>query len=154
EAPRGPGPWSAGRSLPAPVAWTMRDLPGSLTILPVPLPGSRTPVGPTPPGHQRGGASAAPAAKTTKAPTIRAISGLTTALRHLLSTLQEYRCRYPGKTRFRPAGSCLYRVGVEPTGSLRKVSGHSHGLPPSQGLTLALLRFAQDDRNPTPSDPH
>ena len=145
EAPHGPGPWSAGWSLPAPVAWTMRDLPGSLTIRPVPLPSSRTPVGPTPPGHQGGGADAAPAARTTKAPAIRAISGLTTGLRHLLSTLQEYRCRYPGKTRFRPAGSRLYRVGVEPTGSLRKVSGHSHGLPPSQGFTLALPRCARDD---------
>ena len=48
-------------------------------------------------------------------------------------------CGCPGKTRFRPAGSRLYRVGVEPTGPLRKVSGHSHGLPPSQGLPWRYL---------------
>ncbi len=36
---------SAGGPIPAVVAWTIRDLPGSLATHPVPLPRSRTPVG-------------------------------------------------------------------------------------------------------------
>jgi hypothetical protein len=86
------------------VAWTMRDLPGSLTIHPVPLPTSTTPVGPTPPRHT-GDADAAPASNTTKAPAITAISGLTAGLQHTLSTLQEPCRQNPCKTRFRLAGS-------------------------------------------------
>lgn len=53
-----------------------------------------------------------------------AISGLTTGLRHALSTLQEHPCGYPGKTRFRLVGSNLYRAGFDPAESLRKVSDH------------------------------
>src|SRR5207248_950686 len=47
-----------------------------------------------------------------------------TGLQHPLSTLHERRRRLPCKTRFRLAGLRLYREGVEPSGSLRKVSGY------------------------------
>jgi hypothetical protein len=125
--------WSAGDPLPAGASrGRIRGLPGSLAILPVPLPGSTTPAGPTPPGHS-GDASAAPAAGTAKAPTITDISGLTTRLRHTLSTLQG-RCHQAQARLACDWSAHLCRAGVEPAESLRKVSGHSHDLPPSQGF--------------------
>jgi hypothetical protein len=47
-----------------------------------------------------------------------------TGLRHPLSTLHERRRRRPCKTRFRLAGCASTERGVEPSGSLRKVSGY------------------------------
>ena len=79
-----------------------RDLTGSQAIHPMPLPRSKTPAGPTTPHHD-GVVNAAPAKTKAKAPAI-VISRLCTRLQHLLPTLQERRCRRPGKARFRLAG--------------------------------------------------
>ena len=79
-----------------------RDLTGSQAIHPMPLPRSKTPAGSTIPHHD-GVVDAAPALPTAKAPAI-IISRLLTRLQHLLPTLQEWRCRHPGKARFRLAG--------------------------------------------------
>ena len=144
EAPGGPGPWSPA-VLPVPSRGRMRDLPGSLAIPPVPLPSSRTPVGPAPPGHQFGGAGAAPAARTAKAPAIRAISGLTTGLRHLLSTLQEHPLRMPRQDSL-PAGWLTPLPRGSRTHWIASKGFRSLTWPSSfPGLTLALPRCARDD---------
>ena len=99
--------WSAGdphcRRLAHGREW---DLSGSQAILPVPLPRSRTPAGPTSPRHG-GLVDAAPAPFENKGSSVTTISRLTAGLWHLLSTLHERRCRHPCKTRFRLAGSPL-----------------------------------------------
>lgn len=101
----GQGPCSAGAPFPgAPSRGRIRDLPGSLTILPMPLPSSRTPVGPTSPRRLSVTPVLPPLRGLRRLRTIRTISGLTTGLQHPLSTLPEHPCGYPGKTRFRLAG--------------------------------------------------
>lgn len=101
----GQGPCSAGAPFPgAPSRGRIRDLPGSLTILPMPLPGSRTPVGPAPLASHEAPVLPPPRGQR-RLRTIRAISGLATGLQHPLSTLQEHPCGCPCKTRFRLAGS-------------------------------------------------
>ena len=79
-----------------------RDLTGSQAIHLMPLPRSKTPAGPTPP-RRDGTIGAVPAQTKAKTPAI-IISRLRTRLWHLLPTLQERRCRRPGKARFRLAG--------------------------------------------------
>src|SRR5208337_4054627 len=65
-----------------------------------------------------------------------------TGLQHPLSTLHERRRRRPCKTRFRLAGCASTGGGVEPSGSLRKVSGY---------IALLLSRISPDARVVTPS---
>ena len=60
------------------------------------------------------------------------ISKAATGLQRPLSTLHERRCRRPAILRLPAGGLRLCREGVEPSGSLRKVSNHIH--PPFQGL--------------------
>jgi hypothetical protein len=55
--------------------WSIPDLPGSWRIHPIPLPRSRTPVGPNW-SHRNDQLGAAPAKCTTKAPALRSISRL------------------------------------------------------------------------------
>ena len=75
------------------------------------------------------------------------ISRLTAALHHLLSTLHDGRCRTPCKTRFRLAGCAFAGRGVEPAGSLRKVSDHvillSRAYPGA--ITVPTTRAGSDD---------
>ena len=104
---RGPGPGQGICSTGCPGAGLFshgreRDLTGSQAIHSMPLPRSKTPAGSTVPYHD-GPVDAAPALPTVKAPAI-IISRLLTRLQHLLPTLQEWRCRHPGKARFRLAG--------------------------------------------------
>src|SRR5262249_14739693 len=96
----------------------VRDLPGSQAIHPVPLPRSTTPAEPTIPRLVVGVVDAAPALPTAKASAVDEFRGSITQLRHLLLTLQEWCCHSGWLAR-------LCREGVEPSGSLQKVSDHS-----------------------------
>ncbi len=97
------GIWSAGRPFAGALSFgRTRDLTGSQAIHPMPLPGSKTPAGPTIP-HPDGVVDAAPAQPTAKAPAI-IISRLLTRLQHLLPTLHDGRRRPPCKVRFRLVG--------------------------------------------------
>jgi len=144
EASHGPGPlvsrWS---HVPAIVAWTDTGSPRfpddpSRAFAQLQDPGRIDA-----PGQSRG-IDAAPASKTAKAPAIRAISGLTTGLQHLLSTLQESPCGNPGKTRFRLAGSQPLPRGSRTRWTATK--GFRSLTWPSSfpGLSLARLRQAQE----------
>src|SRR5262249_34771832 len=84
-----------------------RDLPGSQTIHPVPLPRSATPAEPTIPRLSDGFVDAAPALPTAKASAVDEFRGSITRLWHLLPTLQDWYCHHPCKARFRLAGSSL-----------------------------------------------
>jgi hypothetical protein len=101
-----------------------RDLPGSQTIHPVPLPRSATPAEPTIPRLFDGLVDAAPALPTARASALNEFRGSITRLWHPLPTLQDWCCHHPCKAR---SGwlACLYREGVEPSGSLQKVSDRS-----------------------------
>lgn len=66
-------------------------------------------------------AGAAPAAKKTRAPTVRAISGLTTWLQHSLSTLQELSRQAPARLASGWLAS-LCRAGFDPAEPLQQVS--------------------------------
>src|SRR6266508_6922513 len=133
EASHGPGPLFSRWSAPARVAWTIRDLPGSLTILPVPLPSSRTPVGSTPLANH--GVSMLPPRRRPRRlqrlELFRGVPlGFSTCCLRFKSPLAGTQARLASGW---PALS-LYRAAVEPAGPLRKVSGHLHGLPPFQGF--------------------
>ena len=84
-----------------------RDLPGSQTIHPVPLPRSATPAEPTIPRLFDGLVDAAPALPTARASALNEFRGSITRLWHLLPTLQDWCCHHPCKARFRLAGSPL-----------------------------------------------
>ena len=84
-----------------------RDLPGSQTIHPVPLPRSATPAEPTIPRLFDGFVDAAPALPTARASALNEFRGSITRLWHLLPTLQDWCCHHPCKARFRLAGSPL-----------------------------------------------
>src|SRR5438034_4130435 len=84
-----------------------RDLPGSQTIHPVPLPRSATPAEPTIPRLFDGLVDAAPALPTARASALNQFRGSITRLWHLLPTLQDWCCHHPCKARFRLAGSPL-----------------------------------------------
>src|SRR5215475_10825694 len=84
-----------------------RDLPGSQTIHPVPLPRSATPAEPTIPRLSDGLVDAAPALPTARASALNEFRGSITRLWHLLPTLQDWCCHHPCKARFRLAGSPL-----------------------------------------------
>ena len=81
-----------------------RDLPGSQTIHPVPLPRSATPAEPTIPRLFDGLVDAAPALPTARASALNEFRGSITRLWHPLPTLQESCCHHPCKARFRLAG--------------------------------------------------
>src|SRR5215475_14543279 len=81
-----------------------RDLPGSQTIHPVPLPRSATPAEPTIPRLFDGLLDAAPALPTARASALHELRGSITRLWHLLPTLQDWCCHHPCKARFRLAG--------------------------------------------------
>ena len=65
--------------------------------------------------------------------------GATAGLQRLLPTLRGLCCQAQARL---ASGwlAHLFRAGVEPAGSLRKVSDHSHGLPPFQVLPCRYLR--------------
>src|SRR5215831_10296137 len=84
-----------------------RDLPGSQTIHPVPLPRSTTPAEPTIPRLLDGLVDAAPTLPTVRASALNEFRGSITRLWHLLPTLQDWCCHHPCKARFRLAGSPL-----------------------------------------------
>ena len=84
-----------------------RDLPGSQTIHPVPLPRSATPAEPTIPRLFDGLVDAAPALPTARASALNEFRGSITRLWHLLPTLQDWCRHHPCKARFRLAGSPL-----------------------------------------------
>jgi hypothetical protein len=81
-----------------------RDLPGSQTIHPVPLPRSATPAEPTIPRLFDGLVDAAPALPTARASALNEFRGSITRLCHPLPTLQDWCCHHPCKARFRLAG--------------------------------------------------
>ena len=68
---------------------------------------------------------AVPALPTAKTSALNEFRGSITRLWHLLPTLQDRCCHHPCKARFRLAGSPLPGEGVEPSGSLQKVSDRS-----------------------------
>src|SRR5262249_27312742 len=84
-----------------------RDLPGSQTIHPVPLPRSATPAEPTIPRLFDGLVNAAPALPMARASAVDEFRGSITRLWHLLPTPQDWCCHHPCKARFRLAGSPL-----------------------------------------------
>jgi hypothetical protein len=110
-----------------------RDLPGSQAIRPVPLPRSRTPgrIGDALPHY--GFADAAPRSLQSEGFSVMEISGLprgfsTCCLRFTSGVATTHaRLASGGQAR-------LYRKGVEPSGSLQKVSDHSFS---SSGFILA-----------------
>jgi hypothetical protein len=99
-----------------------RDLPGSQAIHPVPLPRSTTPTEPTIPRLSDGFVDAAPTLPTARASAVDEFRGSIARLQHPLPTLQEWCCRHPCKASGWLARRC--REGVEPSGSLQKVSDH------------------------------
>jgi hypothetical protein len=91
-----------------------RDLTGSQAIHPMPLPRSKTPVGPTTPRHD-GVVDAAPAQPTAKAPTIiisRLLRGFGTCCLRFQNGVAAVQARLASGWL---AGLC--REGVEPSGS-------------------------------------
>lgn len=124
EKPRGPGLFAHSAVLSAGsfVAWANTGSP-------------RFPGGPShasaklqDPGRTRAGkplrqAGAAPAAKKTRAPAFRAISGLATWLQHSLSTLQELCRQAPARLASGWLAS-LCRAGFDPAEPLQQVSDH------------------------------
>jgi hypothetical protein len=85
------------------------------------LPRSATPVEPTIPRLFDGLVDAAPALPTARASALNEFRGSITRLWHLLPTLQDWSCHHPCKAGWLAR---LYREGVEPSGSLQKVSDH------------------------------
>lgn len=135
EEPCGPGPlvsrcspWSG-----APARGRAWDLTGSLTIHPVLLPRSRTPAGPTRPRLYRSRRCCPRSVNSEGSSVIDFIEAQCWA-----SAPAVYASSAPlpaPHARLAPGWLArLCRRGVEPLGSLRKVSGHLHDLPPSQGL--------------------
>src|SRR5262245_16038430 len=96
--------WSAGdppcRRLARGHEW---DLSGSQAIHPVPLLRSTTPAEPTIPSQWRSH-RCCPCQHEGKGFSVTSISGLPRGLQLLLSTLHEWCCHHPCKTRFRLAG--------------------------------------------------
>ena len=126
--------WSAGGPMSRQSSrGRIQDLPGSLTILPVPLPSSRTPVGSTPLANH-GVSMLPPRRRPRRLQRLELFRGLplgfSTCCLRFKSPLAGTQARLASGW---PALS-LYRAGVEPAGPLRKVSGHLHGLPPFQGF--------------------
>ena len=104
----GPGHCSTGDPIAGALArGRERDLPGSQTIHPVPLPRSATPAEPTIPRLFDGLVDAAPALPTARASALNEFRGSITRLWHLLPTLQDWCRHHPCKARFRLAGSPL-----------------------------------------------
>lgn len=102
--------WSAGKPK-SPARFYVdakQDLSGSRAIHPVPLPSSKTPVEPTDLAIYRSH-RCCPRTENNEGFDVHEHFGATTQLQHPLSTLHEKRCRFPCKTRFRPAGSPLPR---------------------------------------------
>src|SRR3981081_2389412 len=130
EVPSRPGLW-VGRPpvVPALSCGRKWDLSGLQAILPVPLLRSTTPVESKCPRHFLSGhLDAAPATHTAKASTL-AISGLTRSFSTCCHTLHAWRCRTRARLASgRLAGLC--REGVEPSGSLQKVSARVDDHPP------------------------
>ncbi len=132
----------------------IRDLIGSQAIRSVPLPRLLTPAGPVRPRHG-GRPGAAPAHRATKAPAFDDFVANLPRLQYPLPTLHECRCL----THARLASGRLARLcreGVQPSGSLPKVSVLLHRLPPSLSFLSrsACIRvstcFAAANAKPTP----
>ena len=101
-------------------------------------PALATPAEPTIPRLLDGFVDAVPALPTAKTSAVNEFRGSVTRLWHPLPTLQESCCHHPCKARFRLAGLAFYREGVEPSGSLQKVSQHPSSF---SGLSLAQGKF-------------
>ena len=101
-----------------------RDLPGSQAIHPVPLPRSTTPAEPTTPRLFDGLVDAAPAFPTAKAPALVNFGaqsrGLSTCCLRFKNGVATTHAKLASGWLAR-----LYREGVEPSGSLQKVSDQS-----------------------------
>ena len=117
-----------------------RDLPGSQAIHPVPLPRSTTPAEPTIPRLFDGLVDAAPALPTAKASALMNFGaqsrGFSTRCLRFKSDVATTHARLASGWLAR-----LYREGVEPSGSLQKVSDHSSSF---SGLGLAQGKFRHD----------
>jgi hypothetical protein len=102
-----------------------------------PLPRSRTPAEPLRPRHLLV-ASVLPPPKEQRRLRRHKHIGATAGLQRLLPTLRELCCQAQARL---ASGwlAHLFRAGVEPAGSLRKVSDHLHGLPPFQVLPCRYL---------------
>src|SRR5215469_7792318 len=86
---------------------------------------------------------AAPGLSKPKAPACNRSRGSLTRLWHLLSTLHERRCR--SHARLASAGGLrLFREGVEPSGSLQKVSGYISILLLRPLPDASLIRLQED----------
>ena len=113
----------------------IRDLIGSQAIRSVPLPRLPTPAGSVRP-RLGGRPDTAPAHRATKAPAYDDFVAIIPRLQYLLPTLHECRCL----THARLASgwlACLCREGVQPSGSLPKVST-STSASPLPGLPIAV----------------
>src|SRR5262249_33599471 len=108
---------------------------------PVPLPRSPTSAEPTIPRLSDGFVDAAPALPTARASAVDEFRGSITRLWHLLPITTHAKLASGWLAR-------LYREGVEPSGSLQKVSGHPSS---SSGLSLAQGKF---HRSPSLSHGH
>ena len=101
-----------------------RDLPGSQAIHPVPLPRSSTPAEPTIPRLFDGLVDAAPALPTAKASALMNFGaqsrGFSTRCLRFKSDVATTHAKLASGWLAR-----LYRGGVEPSGSLQKVSDHT-----------------------------
>lgn len=105
----------------------IRDLIGSQAIRSIPLPRLLTPAGPVRP-RLGGRPDAAPAHRATKAPAFDDFVAIIPRLQYLLPTLHECRCL----THARLASGWLARLcreGVQPSGSLPKVSASTSASP-------------------------
>jgi hypothetical protein len=104
------------------------DISGSQAIHPVPLPRSTTPAEPTVPRQWRS-RRCCPCSRDSKGFSVISISGLprgfsTCCLRFTSGVATTHARLASGRL------ARLYREGVEPSGSLRKVSELLHSLPP------------------------
>jgi hypothetical protein len=118
--------WSAG--VPCPACRTrgrVRDLTGFLATHPMPLPCSKTPAEPTKP-RLSWSCRHRPRPTQTEGLSLHIISRLTSGLQHPLSTLHEWRCRRPCKTRFRLAGCASTGRGSNPLDRFERFQVTSH----------------------------
>jgi hypothetical protein len=145
-APAGPGGFRQARGFVQPASQRrclcqhgrIQDLIGSKAIRSIPLPRLLTPAGSERP-RLGGRPDAAPAHRATKAPAFDDFVAIIPWLQYLLPTLHECRCL----THARLASGWLARLcreGIQPSGSLRKVSVRFTSASPFPELAYRGLR--------------